>query len=248
MGRKRGNRFNRRFRIEGVLILIATLSIILVGLIVSLNQAIWRFLSFFRGLNLVEWGYTILFCAFLFFLYYLSRVREKQELARKKVHLKNMEELNRLGQIERIKAQNQLDQLKKMDPFEFEKFVKGLYEMMGYKAILTSKTGDGGKDIILKKESDTLLVECKRYNSKKVTRPEIQKFHSALIDMKAKKGFFVTTGEFTKTAIEYSKDKKIELINGNSLLSLLQEATSNSNIGVSIEERNFNAKTEEGLL
>nr|WP_318506109.1 restriction endonuclease [Bacillus sp. T3] len=100
----------------------------------------------------------------------------------------------------------------------------------------------------MKKGSDTLLVECKRYNSQKVTRPEIQKFHSAIIDMKAKKGFFVTTGEFTKTAIEYSNDKHIELINGNSLLSLLQMAISNSFTGVSNDDRNFNTKTEEGLL
>nr|WP_318506111.1 restriction endonuclease [Bacillus sp. T3] len=143
MGRKRGYRIKRGFRIEGILIFVAALSVILVGLIVSLNQAIMRFLSFFGGLNTVEWGYTILFCAFLFFLYHLSRVREKQELEREKVHVEKMEELNRLKQIEKIKAQNQLDEIKKMDPFEFEKFVKELYGLMGYKAILTSKTGDG---------------------------------------------------------------------------------------------------------
>jgi len=75
---------------------------------------------------------------------------------------------------------------------------------MGYRAILTPKTGDAGKDIILKKDSLTMLIECKRYTSKKVTRPEIQKFHSHIMDMNATKGFYITTGEFTKHAADYA--------------------------------------------
>ncbi|WP_085522699.1 restriction endonuclease [Tuberibacillus sp. Marseille-P3662] len=47
------------------------------------------------------------------------------------------------------------------------------------------------------------MVECKRNNVQKVTRPQIQQFHSAIIDSKAKEGFFVTTNDFTSKAYSY---------------------------------------------
>ncbi|OXT17198.1 hypothetical protein B9K06_12630 [Bacillus sp. OG2] len=122
-----------------------------------------------------------------------------------------------------------------MDPFEFEWFIKEMFELLGYHATVTKKTNDGGKDIILRKNDQRSLVECKRYNTPKVTRPDIQKFHSAIIDYKATKGYFVTTGDFTKPAIEYCKDKKIELISGKELVILLEEVM-NCNEKVEIKQ------------
>lgn len=78
--------------------------------------------------------------------------------------------------------------------------------------------------IILRKNHEILLVECKRYNTPKVTRPDIQKFHSAMIDMNAKKGLLITTGEFTKPAIEYTKNKAIEVIDGDHLIAFINKS------------------------
>jgi len=57
--------------------------------------------------------------------------------------------------------------------------------------------------------------------------PDIQKFHSALIDCKADKGYFVTTGDFTSQAKSYVLNKPIELINGDKLARLIEEVTKN---------------------
>lgn len=69
---------------------------------------------------------------------------------------------------------------------EFEYYIADLFSTKGYEAVVTPASGDGGKDIILRKEGKTSVVECKRYGNKKIGRPEIQKFHSALIDSQAK--------------------------------------------------------------
>ncbi|WP_066309219.1 restriction endonuclease [Bacillus sp. FJAT-29814] len=115
------------------------------------------------------------------------------------------------------------DKLKSMQPFEFEKYIRDLFSMKGYETTLTPITGDGGKDIILRKGNDILIVECKRYNATKVTRPDIQKFHSAIMDMEAKEGLYVTTGYFTAPAIKYVLDKPIILIDLPRLLDLIED-------------------------
>lgn len=143
------------------------------------------------------------------------------------LELQIKEQEARMARIEKLRRSSKLSMLKQMDPFEFEKFIKEMYELMGYNAKLTKKTNDGGKDIILIKDNVLSLVECKRYNSPKVTRPDIQKFHSALIDSKAAKGFFITTGEFTKPAIDYCKEIEIELINGEDLITQLESLIKN---------------------
>ena len=54
-------------------------------------------------------------------------------------------------------------------------------------------------------------------------RPEIQKFVGALQGKRAKKGIFITTGEFSKDAREYVDqiEPKIVLIDGKQLAELM---------------------------
>ncbi|WP_164985288.1 restriction endonuclease [Ammoniphilus sp. CFH 90114] len=124
----------------------------------------------------------------------------------------------------KIRRSGNMERLKTMDPFDFEEYIAVLFKLMGYEEVtVTRKSGDGGKDIIFKKGNEICIAECKRYNSPKVTRPDVQKFHSALIDMNAKEGFYITIGNFTKPAVDYVLDKPIHLIDGHRLLSLIEE-------------------------
>jgi HJR/Mrr/RecB family endonuclease len=124
----------------------------------------------------------------------------------------------------RISKKNEYEKLMNMRPAEFEKYVADLFTAIGYQAELTPLTGDGGKDIILRKNNTLAIVECKRYNEKnKVSRPDIQKFHSALIDTNANEGFFVTTSYFTEPAMMYTLDKPIKLININRLMEMIED-------------------------
>jgi HJR/Mrr/RecB family endonuclease len=124
----------------------------------------------------------------------------------------------------RVQRDSEYQKLMSLSSFEFEEFVADLYLAKGFDVKLTPRTGDGGKDIILRKDNEIYLVECKRYHEKnKVSRPAIQKFHSALMDMDAKEGFFVTTSFFTQPASAYCINKPIKLIDLPRLIELITE-------------------------
>lgn len=86
-----------------------------------------------------------------------------------------------------ILRKRNLEQLKKMCPFEFVEYIARVFRCAGFDSEVTKRTGDGGKDIILRSNGEVRLVECKRYTTTKVGRPDNQKFHSAsLIAMQLK--------------------------------------------------------------
>lgn len=124
----------------------------------------------------------------------------------------------------KIKKQK-IEKLRRMDPYEFEEYVRDLLITNGFKrAQCTSRSNDGGKDIIATDEAGKLVfVECKRHDeNNRIGRPLIQKFHSALVDGKADYGLFVTTSYFNKNAVKYARDKKIELIDARILCDMIE--------------------------
>lgn len=132
---------------------------------------------------------------------------------------------NEKDMLKKIKRQK-IESLRKMQPFEFEEYVRVLLLLSGFKAAkCTPKTNDGGKDIIaVDSEGKRVFVECKRHNeTNKIGRPFIQKFHSALIDGNADYGLFVTTSYFNTNAVKYARDKKIELIDARILADMIEE-------------------------
>jgi hypothetical protein len=103
-----------------------------------------------------------------------------------------------------------------------------MFERLGYSVKQTSYVNDQGRDAIIYKEGQKYLVECKRYaQDNNIGRPEIQKFHSAIVFDKADRGFFVSSGKFTPGAIEYARSLPIELVDGEYLLRLMFQSKQN---------------------
>lgn len=108
----------------------------------------------------------------------------------------------------------------------FEDTVASVFKDFGYVAKVTGRTGDGGIDIVLEKESTTIAVQVKRYrNSIKVEH--IRAFAGALVLRGLTRGVFVTTSEYQHgchTAAEAYKHRglEIELINGDRVFSALR--------------------------
>ena len=93
-----------------------------------------------------------------------------------------------------------LEELRRLDPYEFEKVVGDYFRDCGYVVHQTRRTGDGGKDLVMYKGGQTYFVEVKRYGkSHPVDRPLIQKLVGACHPNNAK-GIFVTTSRFTQGA------------------------------------------------
>ena len=136
-------------------------------------------------------------------------------------------------------ASDLLQRLKACSPAFFERLVVEVIVKMGYggtrqdagKAI--GKSGDGGIDGIIKEDKlglDAIYIQAKRWENT-VGRPEIQKFVGALTGLRAKKGLFITTSNFSSDSEDYVSriDAKIVLIDGETLAQLMIEY----NVGVS---------------
>lgn len=133
-----------------------------------------------------------------------------------------------------------IEVIKSCSPAFFEKLVVDLMINMGYGGSrkdageAMGKSGDGGIDGIIKEDRlglDTIYLQAKRWD-KTVPVKEIRDFTGALASKKARKGIFITTSDFPKSALEFVKqiEYKIILIDGETLTDLMIA----HNVGVSV--------------
>ena len=143
------------------------------------------------------------------------------------------EQLNQAYKTIRADTQDQLlDQLKAVDPSQFEKIVVDVLRAMGYgidhadATRITGGTGDGGIDGIIDEDIlglDSIYVQAKRWQGQ-VGRPEVQAFAGALQGQNATRGVMISTSEFSKPAKEYVGNlstSRIVLIDGRRLADLM---------------------------
>ena len=125
-----------------------------------------------------------------------------------------------------------LEEIVDRSPVFFERVVLNLMNAMGYgfggeaACRLTGAGADEGIDGVIHEDRlglETIYLQAKRWTDKIVGRPEIHKFVGALHGLRARKGVFVTTSDFTREAREYASqiDTKIVLIDGRRLADLM---------------------------
>lgn len=130
-------------------------------------------------------------------------------------------------------AQDILDRTRKVTPAFFEDLLIELLVAMGYggtgegAAHALGKTGDNGVDGVIDQDPlgvDQIYIQAKRYaEGNNVSAGDIRDFFGALNLKKAQKGIFITTSEFTASAIETAQNlgTRIVLINGTELAKLM---------------------------
>lgn len=127
-----------------------------------------------------------------------------------------------------------LQQVKSASPSFFERLVVELLVAMGYGGTLKDagqrigRSGDGGIDGIIKEDRlglEVIHVQAKRWDDKTVGRPDVQSFAGSLDGVRAKKGIFITTSNFSGDARNYVDriDKRIVLIDGEQLAGLMYD-------------------------
>ncbi|MGD1472815.1 restriction endonuclease [Vibrio harveyi] len=126
-----------------------------------------------------------------------------------------------------------LSRTRKVSPAFFEQLLIDLLLAMGYggsdegMAHTLGKSGDNGVDGVINQDPlgvDQVYIQAKRYaEGNNVGSSEIRDFFGALNLKKAQKGIFITTSEFTPSAIQTAKDlgMRIVLINGKELAKLM---------------------------
>lgn len=135
-----------------------------------------------------------------------------------------------------------LVRVKGCKPAFFESLVVELLLKMGYGGNRTEagraigQAGDEGIDGIINEDRlglDTIYIQAKRWEGT-VGRPEIQKFVGALHGKRARKGVFITTGNFSAEARQYVShiDPRVVLIDGFELAQYMLDL----NLGVTVRE------------
>lgn len=100
--------------------------------------------------------------------------------------------------------------------YEFEKYLKTIFERMGYDVEVTNKSNDQGGDLIIEKDGERTVVQAKFY-SNPVGNKAVQEVVAAKSYYKAEKGMIVTNSTFTNSAVALAEVNNIILIDGNEL-------------------------------
>jgi restriction system protein len=109
---------------------------------------------------------------------------------------------------------------------QFEQLVGEAYRRQGYRVEETGGGGpDGGVDLILRRNGETALVQCKRWKQARVGVRPVRELRGAVARDGATRGIFVTCGEFTAEAVaEAQGQPPLALVDGKALLELVRQA------------------------
>jgi restriction system protein len=111
-----------------------------------------------------------------------------------------------------------LERIRRLSWREFEALLADSYRGHGFH--VEEKGGpkpDGGYDLVLLKENQLLLVQCKHWLVFQVGVPKVRELLGAVHKVNATGGILVTCGDFTSQAREFANGTPIELIDGAAL-------------------------------
>ena len=118
------------------------------------------------------------------------------------------------------RAGKTLDELKSLSPSAFEEWVAARFRDVGYSAKVVGEQGDHGIDILLEKNGEKAVVQCKAYREWSVGEPILRDLLGAMHASGAGRAYLVTTGRLTKAAEAWARGKPIEAWDGGRLAKL----------------------------
>jgi restriction system protein len=133
-----------------------------------------------------------------------------------------------------LDGQTGLDSIRDLPWKRFEDLLGEAYRRQGYKVEETLGGGaDGGVDLVLRRNGDMTLVQCKRWKDKPVPVQTVRELYGLMHDRHASAAKVVATTIFTPDAAAFAMGKPIELVDANGLLRLLQTVQASGRIVVS---------------
>lgn len=156
-------------------------------------------------------GFRTLFAGLAVFLILLPGiVAQFQKLDRRQLFDRNQE----------------LEKIRQLSWQRFEELIAEAYRRRGYDATITGGGGaDGGVDVILRNGSETVLVQCKHWKVFKVDVPKARELLGVVAARSADRGILITSGKFTPAAKEFADGNRLELVDGDGLVKLIQDIT-----------------------
>ncbi|MBT2382153.1 restriction endonuclease [Streptomyces sp. ISL-11] len=114
--------------------------------------------------------------------------------------------------------------LYEMDPVEFEALVAELFRARGMRAVMTTRSNDGGVDVEALDpdpiSGGRIIVQVKRYR-KTVPPTAVRDLYGTVQGAGANKGVLVTTSGFGPGSYAFANGKPLTLVSGEELVGLL---------------------------
>ena len=102
---------------------------------------------------------------------------------------------------------------------EFEHELATLYRKQGYEVQSTPTTGDGGVDLIIRKNGERIVVQCKSHKYP-VGPAIVRELYGSMHHFRADSAILACTGGFTSGVRDFVKGKPIELISAPELVMM----------------------------
>jgi restriction system protein len=124
-----------------------------------------------------------------------------------------------------VESRSGLASLNEISWQDFERLVGENYRHEGFHVTREGGNGpDGGVDLVLKRNKETYLVQCKQWRAFKVGSQPVREFYGVITARGASGGYFVTSGVYTEDAQEFARGLNIELIDGIRLRKMMDTA------------------------
>ena len=108
-----------------------------------------------------------------------------------------------------------------LNGYEFEKSLAEIYRANGYETFITSKSSDGGVDIVIWDNSKMkTYVQCKAFKGKAGVAI-VRELYGVMISDEVERGIVACLGGFTSGAKEFAENKNITLIDVNDIIKMI---------------------------
>lgn len=132
--------------------------------------------------------------------------------------------ISRLAGSRLLDGQTGVDTMTNITWQDFERLIAAAYRRQGYSVSETGGGADDGIDLILHRDGERVLVQCKHWHSFKVGVQLIRELHGVTHSNGnlGSRAIFVTFGEYTNEASAFARDNGIELVDGKALWPMVR--------------------------
>lgn len=131
----------------------------------------------------------------------------------------------RRGQlVESVATSDSSGTLLQMSWREFEALVQEAFRLRGYSVRRLGGDGpDGGVDLVLERDAEKTLVQCKQWRAQKVGVSVVRELYGVMAAQAASSGIVVTSGSFSQDAIDFAQGRNVRLIAGDELFQMIRD-------------------------
>ena len=122
---------------------------------------------------------------------------------------------------EQAERRKRIDYWRSMRDIQFERELATLYRHLGYQVQLTPKSGDDGVDLILTKDGQSTVVQCKGQKDR-ATPKMVRELLGSRVDRGADHAVLACTAGFTQGVVRFAKRNNINLISAKEIARMAE--------------------------